>query len=318
MGRQPQRAAYGASLHDERRRPEQTALHGVVQQHAVSFFAHTEASTGSELPRIIKDEFDALLECSIRAHGFRRWHCAERGHGKLLALGCKRRGFCPSRILPAGRQPSCEAEMQGSTPWMPGDDSAQRKHAPATLRNREPIAAVLQEELPVTGKVLEVASGSGEHCAFFAELFPGHVWQPTDPDPGALGSIASWCAGLDSVLPALALDAASADWPVDAADAVLCINMAHISPWEATLGLVAGAQRLLAKRAPLILYGPWRREGVETAPSNEAFNASLKARDPRWGLRRVKDLDAAADARAFARTRLVEMPANNLMLVYRR
>ena len=133
-----------------------------------------------------------------------------------------------------------------------------------------------------------------------------------------LGSIARWCAGLDNVLPPLALDAASAEWPVEAADAVLCINMAHISPWEATLGLVAGAERLLPKGAPLILYGPWRREGVQTAPSNEAFDASLKARDPRWGLRRVKDLDAAADARAFARTRLVEMPANNLMLVYRR
>jgi SAM-dependent methyltransferase len=208
--------------------------------------------------------------------------------------------------------------MQGSTPWLPGDDSAERKHAPATLRNREPIAKVLQEELPVTGKVLEVASGSGEHCAFFAELFPGHLWQPTDPDPGALGSIVSWCAGLDNVLPPLALDAASAEWPVDAADAVLCINMAHISPWEATLGLIAGAQRLLAKGAPLMLYGPWRREGVETAPSNEAFDASLKARDPRWGLRRVRDLDAAADAHAFARTRLVEMPANNLMMIYRR
>jgi Protein of unknown function (DUF938) len=208
--------------------------------------------------------------------------------------------------------------MQGPTRWMPGDDSAQRKHAPATLRNREPIAAVLQQELPVTGKVLEVASGSGEHCAFFAGRFPGHVWQPTDPDPGALGSIAGWCAGLHNVLPPLALDATSAHWPVDAADAVLCINMAHISPWQATLGLVAGAQRLLAKGAPLILYGPWRREGVATAPSNEAFDASLKARDPRWGLRRVEDLDAAADAHAFARTRLVEMPANNVMLVYRR
>lgn len=208
--------------------------------------------------------------------------------------------------------------MRGHTPWMPGDDNAEREHAPATLRNREPIAEVLQQELLLTGKVLEVASGSGEHCAYFAELFPGHVWQPTDPDSGALSSIASWCKGRDNVLAPLALDAASADWPVDAADAVLCINMAHISPWEATLGLVAGAERLLAKGAPLILYGPWRRAGVETAPSNEAFDASLKARDSRWGLRRVEDLDAAAAARAFARTRLSEMPANNLMLVYRR
>ena len=208
--------------------------------------------------------------------------------------------------------------MQDPTPWLPGDDSADRKHAPATLRNREPIAEVLREELPVIGKVLEVASGSGEHCAFFAKLFPGHVWQPSDPDPGALGSIASWCAALDNVLPPLPLDAASLDWPVDAADAVLCINMAHISPWEATLGLVAGANRLLVKGAPLILYGPWRREGVTTAPSNELFDASLKARDARWGLRRVEDLDKAAAACGFARTRLVEMPANNLALVYRR
>lgn len=208
--------------------------------------------------------------------------------------------------------------MRDPTPWMPGDDYAQRQHAPATLRNREPIAGVLQQELPAAGQVLEVASGSGEHCAFFAGLFRGHVWQPSDPDPGALASIASWCAGLGNVLPPRALDAASSAWPVDAADAVLCINMAHISPWEATLGLVAGAARLLARGAPLILYGPWRREGVATAPSNEAFDASLKARDPRWGLRRLEDLDAAAAAQAFTRTRLVEMPANNLVLVYRR
>lgn len=181
-------------------------------------------------------------------------------------------------------------------PWMPGDDGAERKHAPATLRNREPIGKVLHEELPVTGKVLEVASGSGEHCAFFAGLFPGHIWQPTDPDLSALGSIASWCAGLDNVLPPLALDAASGNWPVDAADAVLCINMAHISPWEATLGLVTGARRRLSVGAPLILYGPWRREGVATAPSNEAFDASLKARDPRWGLRRVSSASSCNSA----------------------
>ncbi|MBE7416523.1 MAG: DUF938 domain-containing protein [Ideonella sp.] len=222
------------------------------------------------------------------------------------------------KISWAGQQRSCEAEVQDPTPRIPGDDHARRRHAPATLRNREPIARVLREQLPVSGKVLEVASGSGEHCAFFAGLFPGLVWQPTDPDPDALGSIAGWCAGLANVLPPLALDATAADWPVAAADAVLCINMAHISPWQATLGLVTGAGRLLADGAPLILYGPWRRAGVQTAPSNEAFDASLKARDPRWGLRRVEDLDAAAGARGFARTRLIEMPANNVVLVYRR
>lgn len=208
--------------------------------------------------------------------------------------------------------------MQSPTPTMPGNDGAQRRHAPATLRNREPIASVLRQELPASGQVLEVASGSGEHCACFAEVFPGLVWQPTDPDPGALASIASWCAGLGNVLPPLALDAAAEAWPVEAADALLCINMAHISPWPATLGLVAGAGRLLASGAPLIVYGPWRRRGVATAPSNEAFDASLQARDPRWGLRWVEDLDAAAAAHGLARTRLVEMPANNLTLVYRR
>jgi len=203
-------------------------------------------------------------------------------------------------------------------PWMPGDDPSARKHAPATARNREPIAEILQEELPVTGTVLEVASGSGEHCAFFAGLFPGHVWQPSDPDPGALASIASWCAGLENVAQPIALDAAAAEWPVARADAVLCINMVHISPWEATLGLLAGAGRLLAKGAPLILYGPYRRAGVETAPSNEAFDESLKARDPRWGLRWAEEVDAAAAPHSFRRTRLAEMPANNLMLVYRK
>lgn len=199
-------------------------------------------------------------------------------------------------------------------------DLSPRRHAPATLRNREPIAAVLRDELPPTGQVLEIASGSGEHCAYFAQQFPALTWQPSDPDAAALASIASWCAGLANVRPPLALDAALPHWPVgdEGVDAVLCINMAHISPWPSTLGLLAGAARRLGAGAPLILYGPWRREGVPTAPSNEAFDASLKARDPRWGLRRVEDLDAAAAASGFARTRLVEMPANNLTLVYRR
>lgn len=200
-------------------------------------------------------------------------------------------------------------------------DLSLRRHAPATLRNRDPIAAVLRDELPPSGHVLEVASGSGEHCAWFASRFPALTWQPSDPDPDALASVASWCAGLANVRSPRALNAASPVWPVDegqAVDAVLCINMAHISLWESTLGLVAGAARLLGPGAPLILYGPWRRDGVPTAPSNEAFDASLKSRDPRWGLRRVEDLDAVAAASGFARTRLVEMPANNVMLVFRR
>ena len=209
--------------------------------------------------------------------------------------------------------------MADPTPWIAAEDSgAARKHAPATLRNREAIAAVLAQVLPEAGLVLEVASGSGEHCAFFAERFPGLRWQPSDPEPSALTSIAAWCAGLGNVAAPVAIDAAAQDWPVERADALLCINMVHISPWEATLGLLDGAVRVLPGGAPLILYGPYRRAEVETAPSNEAFDVSLKARDPRWGLRDVADVSAAASARGLSFERLVEMPANNIMLVYRR
>jgi len=196
------------------------------------------------------------------------------------------------------------------------DRNMTRRHAPATERNREPIAAVLAEELPTSGTVLEVASGTGEHCAFFAERFPALTWQPSDPDGDALESIADWCAGLGNVLPPLALDAAKGAWPVERADAILCINMVHISPWEATLGLMAEARCLLASGAPLILYGPYRRRGLPTAPSNEAFELWLKDKDPRFGLREVEAVSEVAQG--FALERLVEMPANNLILVYRR
>lgn len=193
-----------------------------------------------------------------------------------------------------------------------------RRHAPATTRNREPIAAVLAEALPRSGLVLEVASGSGEHCAWFAERFPALDWQPSDPDEAARASIRAWCAGLPNVLPPLDLDAATAHWPAEHADALLCINMVHISPWEATLGLMAGAARLLAPGAPLILYGPYRQRSVPTAESNEAFDVSLKSRDPRWGLRLVEEVSAAADSRGLRLERIVPMPANNLSLVFRR
>lgn len=193
-----------------------------------------------------------------------------------------------------------------------------RRHAPATARNREPIAAVLAEALPARGLVLEVASGSGEHAAFFAERFPDLSWQPSDPDADALASIADWCGGLANVLPPVALDAAEAAWPIGAADAILCVNMVHISPWEATLGLMAGAGRLLATGAPLILYGPYRQRGVATAESNEAFDVSLKNRNPAWGLRHLEEVSAAAAARRLLLERIVAMPANNLSLVFRR
>jgi SAM-dependent methyltransferase len=209
--------------------------------------------------------------------------------------------------------------MADPTPWIVAEDRGEvRKHAPATLRNREAIAVALAEVLPAQGRVLEIASGSGEHCAFFADRLPELTWQPSDPDTAALMSIAAWSAGLANVLPPLAIDAAGADWGVEHADAVLCINMVHISPWAATLGLMAGAARLLPAGGPLILYGPYRRADVPTAPSNEAFDASLKSRDARWGLREVEAVSEAAAEKGLAFERLIEMPANNIMLIYRR
>ena len=198
--------------------------------------------------------------------------------------------------------------------------AGQRRSAPAALRNREPIADVLKEWLPASGLVLEIASGSGEHGVYFAERFPALEWQPSDVHPDALSSIAAWRdeSGLPNLKAPLALDAASSDWPIDRADAVLSINMVHISPWESALGLLDGAARLLGPGAPLILYGPWLKDDVSTAPSNLAFDADLKRRDSRWGLRRVEDFAAAAAAREFRLETTRAMPANNMMLLFRR
>ena len=193
-----------------------------------------------------------------------------------------------------------------------------RRHAPATERNREPIVAVLAEELPARGFVLEVASGTGEHCAWFAQRFPTLIWQPSDPDFESLASITAWTADLGNVLPPIGLDAMAAEWPVDRADAILCINMVHISPWAATLGLMAEAGRLLPAGAPLILYGPYRQRDVPTAHSNEQFELWLKEKSPVFGLRHLEDVAAAADAAGLALERIVAMPANNLMPVFRR
>jgi len=194
-----------------------------------------------------------------------------------------------------------------------------KRHAPATERNRAPLARVLREVLPARGMVLEIASGTGEHAAYFARLFPHLDWQPSDADPDALDSIEAWVtdAGAPNLLPPLMLDAAGT-WPVDRADAILCVNMVHISPWSATVGLMAGAGRVLPAGAPLLLYGPYRRAEVETAPSNAAFDTSLKRRNPDWGLRDVADVRAEAEANGLALARLVDMPANNVTLVFRR
>jgi hypothetical protein len=206
-------------------------------------------------------------------------------------------------------------------PWTPGDgDPADKRHAPATLRNRDAIAAVLADWLPETGTVLEVASGSGEHVVHFAAAFPHLDWQPSDPDPAGLTSIAAYRAeaGLANIAPPRALDASAPEWPIDRADAVLCINMVHISSWEATLGLFDGAARLLAAGAPLVLYGPYIEPDVPTATSNLAFDASLRARDPAWGLRDTDMVKVAAVDAGLAFAERRAMTANNLMLLFRR
>ena len=194
-----------------------------------------------------------------------------------------------------------------------------KRHAPATARNREPLADVLREVLPASGTVLEIASGTGEHAAYFAGLFPHLKWQPSDSDPDAIASIEAWQAdsGAGNLLAPVLLDAAGT-WPLDAADAILCVNMVHISPWSATLGLLSGAGRVLPAGAPLILYGPYRRAGVATAPSNEAFDESLRSRNPDWGLRALEDVVGEAEANGLRFERVVEMPANNVTAVLRK
>jgi hypothetical protein len=195
-----------------------------------------------------------------------------------------------------------------------------KRHAPAATRNRDPIAAVLTEELPTTGLVLEIASGTGEHAVHFARTYPSLTWQPSDPDAAARESIAAWReeSNLPNLLPPLDLDAAGAAWPIARADAVVCINMTHISPPAATEGLFRGAGTLLGPGAPLAIYGPFLEDGVEPAPSNLDFDRNLRARNAAWGLRRTSWLDELANICGFARTRRVAMPANNLTLVYRR
>ncbi|MFM8543201.1 MAG: DUF938 domain-containing protein [Chakrabartia sp.] len=193
-----------------------------------------------------------------------------------------------------------------------------KRHAPATARNRDAIADMLSASLPASGTMLEIASGTGEHIVHFAGAFPQLLWQPSDHDVLGLDSISAWSteAGLPNLLPPVLIDASAPDWPVARADALLCINMVHIAPWMATQGLMAGAGRLLPKGAPLILYGPYIVPGVETAPSNLAFDANLRAQNPNWGLRDLAEVEALAAARGLLLDQRIEMPANNLSLIF--
>ena len=201
-----------------------------------------------------------------------------------------------------------------------GAAEGRRRSAPAALRNRNPIAEVLAEWLPDSGLVLEIASGTGEHVVHFGARFPALIWQPSDIHPDALSSIEASRVeeDLPNVRPALVIDASAPHWPIDRAAAVLSINMVHISPWASALGLIDGAGRLLPPGGPLILYGPWLKDDLPTAPSNLDFDSDLKRRDPEWGLRRVEDFQAAASERGLALVETRAMPANNMMLLLRR
>ena len=198
----------------------------------------------------------------------------------------------------------------------------QKRHAPATLRNREPLLDVLTRVLPKDGLLLEVASGTGEHAAFIAPRLPGNLhWQPSEASVDALADIDAHTGADENsrIRSAILLNACDAAWPVQWAEAVFCCNMIHIAPWRAAEGLFAGASRILADTAPLILYGPFKRRGLHTAPSNQSFDDDLRARNPEWGVRCL-DTEVAplADKSGFALEEIVAMPANNLTVIFRR
>ncbi len=209
---------------------------------------------------------------------------------------------------------------------MTDSSAALRQHSPSAERNREPILAVLREVLPASGRVLEIASGTGQHAICFARALPGLDWQPSDLDADARASIAAWTAheGLANVRAPLALDVHQPDWGTvlpdafEPLDAVVCINMIHISPWSASEALFAGAGRRLVEGGVLYLYGPYKRSGAHTAPSNEAFDQQLRSRDPSWGVRDMEAVVALGVSAGLVCGEPVAMPANNFSLVFRK
>jgi len=210
----------------------------------------------------------------------------------------------------------------------PGADG--RMHAPATARNRDFILEVLKDVLPPSGTILEVASGTGEHAVYMVPRLQNRAWQPTDVDDGRIASIEAWRTAsdapdnIDNILPALRLDACAPRWPVEEhppaapVTAILAINLIHIAPWAVCLGLMAGAGRILAEGGVLYLYGPYKRGGVHTAPSNESFDANLKAQDPSWGVRDLDDVIKVALKAGLVLLKVVDMPANNLSVVFKK
>lgn len=200
------------------------------------------------------------------------------------------------------------------------ETSDPRLYRPHVARNREPILEVLKRILPSHGLVLEIASGTGEHAAFFAGELPLLTWQPTDPDERALASIVAHRAAASSanLLPPLQLDVHAEHWPIERTDAVICCNMIHIAPWSACAGLIGGAARVLPPGGILYLYGPYKIDGRHTAPSNETFDADLRARNPRWGIRDLADVAALAQRHGLGPAETVAMPANNLSVIFPR
>ena len=192
--------------------------------------------------------------------------------------------------------------------------------SPSAERNKGPILDVLARVLPKSGVVLEIASGTGQHVIHFARALPGLAWQPSDPDAGSRESIAARARDerLANVNPPIELDVTRLPWPLRAADAMVCINMVHIAPWSATLALFEGAKALLPARGILFLYGPYRRFGGHTSESNARFDSDLRARNPQWGVRDLEAVSEAAARAGFALAEIVDMPANNLSLVFER